>query len=305
MVTAMNLNRYEIFLKVAEIGNITKTAEVLHYTQAGISHAIAALEKEAGVPLLIRSSSGVALTESGKRLLAPVQNLVNDQCALAQTIYEINKVIKGTLRIGTFTSVSTQWLPAVIRDFQALYPQVEFNLVAGDYDDITERIRSGKIDCGFLTAPASDDLLFIPLCRDPMMVLLPPSHPLAKEPAIRLSELKKEPFILPMKGSDNDIMAVLNSAGFKAKVCYTLNDDFSVIAMVSGGFGITIMPELILRNLNAELAVRPLAPERYRTIGIASQPANRTAVLTRTFLEYLAERFNTDRAGTDLSPAGR
>ena len=54
---AMNLNRYEIFLKVAEIGNITKTAEVLHYTQAGISHAIAALEKEAGVPLLIRSSN--------------------------------------------------------------------------------------------------------------------------------------------------------------------------------------------------------------------------------------------------------
>jgi len=301
----MNLNRYEIFLKVAEIGNITKTAEVLHYTQAGISHAIAALEREAGVPLLIRSSNGVALTESGKRLLVPVQNLVNDQSALAQTIYEINKVIKGTLRIGTFTSVSTQWLPAVIRDFQAMYPQVEFDLVAGDYDDITERIRSGKIDCGFLTAPVREDLQFIPLCRDPMMVLLPPSHPLAKEQAIRLSELKKEPFILPMKGSDNDIMAVLNNAGFKAKVCYTLNDDFSVIAMVSGGFGITIMPELILKNLNAELAVRPLAPERYRTIGIASQPANRTAVLTRTFLEYLAERFNTDRAGTDLSPAGR
>lgn len=72
----MNLNRYEIFLKVAEIGNITKTANILHYTQAGVSHAIAALEKEAGVPLLFRSANGVSLTENGKRLLAPIQALL-------------------------------------------------------------------------------------------------------------------------------------------------------------------------------------------------------------------------------------
>ena len=60
----MILNRYEIFLKTAEIGNITKTAEILHYTQAGISHAIAALEKETGFSLLARSASGVTLTET-------------------------------------------------------------------------------------------------------------------------------------------------------------------------------------------------------------------------------------------------
>ena len=74
----MILNRYEIFLKTAEIGNITKTAEILHYTQAGISHAIAALEKETGFSLLARSASGVTLTENGKRLLPYIQTLVND-----------------------------------------------------------------------------------------------------------------------------------------------------------------------------------------------------------------------------------
>ena len=57
----MGLNRYEIFLKVAEVGNITRAAELLHYTQAGVSHSIAALEREAGVPLLIRGSNGVTL----------------------------------------------------------------------------------------------------------------------------------------------------------------------------------------------------------------------------------------------------
>ena len=96
----MNLNRYEIFLKVAEIGNITRAAEILNYTQAGISHAISALEKEAGVTLLIRSSNGVTLTDNGLRLIAPIQALVNEQRNLTQTIYEINNVVAGTLKIG-------------------------------------------------------------------------------------------------------------------------------------------------------------------------------------------------------------
>ena len=130
----------EIFLKTAEIGNITKTAEILHYTQAGISHAIAALEKETVFSLLARSASGVTLTENGKRLLPYIQTLVNDQHGLSQAIYDINETVAGTLRIATFTSVSTQWLPTIIRKFQADYPLVEFDLLAGDYDEITERI---------------------------------------------------------------------------------------------------------------------------------------------------------------------
>ena len=209
----MILNRYEIFLKTAEIGNITKTAEILHYTQAGISHAIAALEKETGFSLLARSASGVTLTENGKRLLPYIQTLVNDQHGLSQAIYDINETVAGTLRIATFTSVSTQWLPTIIRKFQADYPLVEFDLLAGDYDEITERILSGRVDCG---------------------------------------------------------------------------------SMVSHGFGITIMPELILRNLNYSLEIRPIDPPQYRAIGIASMPLNRVSVLTKTFIQYLTDPSKID-----------
>ena len=80
----------------------------------------------------------------------------------------------------TFTSVSTQWLPTIIRKFQADYPLVEFDLLAGDYDEITERILSGRVDCGFLTAPVADPLIFHLLYKDPMNVLLPVGHPLTK-----------------------------------------------------------------------------------------------------------------------------
>lgn len=286
----MNLTRYEIFLKVVECGSITRAAEALYYTQAGVSHAVAALEKETGVSLLIRSANGVTLTENGKRLLNPIQSLVREQRNLSQRIYEINNVMAGVLRVGTFTSVSTEWLPELIKGFRAAYPQVEFELITGDYDEITDRIRSGKIDCGFLTAPVPEELLFVPLYRDPMLVLLPPGHPLAAKQAVTLTDIEKEPFILPMKGSDNDILAVLKKENLKISAHYTLNDDFSILAMVAGGFGVTIMQELVLRHASFRLAVRPLDPPQYRTIGIAALPANRESILTKTFLQYLADR---------------
>lgn len=288
------INHYEIFLKTAELGNITKAAEVLNFTQSGVSHAIAALEKEAGVALFARGKNGVSLTENGKRLLAPIQALVNQQRNLAQAIHEVSGLVAGTLRVGTFTSVSAQWLPHVIKSFRERYPQVEFELRAGDYDEITAWIMQGKIDCGFLTAPANEDLFFLPLRKDPMLALLPVGHPLAAKKRLTLKELIREPFIVPMKGSDNDIRAVLRQAPGRPAERYTLNDDFSVMSMVEHGFGITIMAELILRNFTYRLEARPLEPPQFRTIGIASLPLNEISVLSRTFIQYLQNADDLD-----------
>lgn len=294
METMMILNRYEIFLKVAELGNITRTAEALHYTQAGISHAISALEKEAGVTLLVRSSTGVSLTENGRRLLGPVQKLVNEQRSLSQTIHEMNHVVAGTLRIGTFTSVSARWLPHMIRGFRQKYPEVDFELLAGDYNEITDSILSGKVDCGFLSSPVHRDFMFTPLYDDPMLVFMSKDHPFTAKESLTLAEVKKEPLIMPIKGSDNDIMAVLDSDPGKINMRYMLNDDFSVMSMAAHGFGITIMPELIARNFNFDFEVRPLDPPCFRTIGIASLPLNRVSILTKTFISFLSDPANID-----------
>ena len=287
------MNRYEIFIKVVELGNLTKAAEVLHYTQAGVSHAIAALEREAGVQLLIRSNSGVSLTRSGEELLPLVQTLVNDQRNLAQRIQEINGVVAGTLRLGTFSSVTTHWLPRIIRSFQARYPKVNFELRVGNYGEITEQILSGKLDCGFLTTPFHESLRFVPLYRDPMYVLLPPEHPLARKPRLTLAEIKREPLILPVCGSDYDTLWVLQQDKSPYHAAYLLNDDISTVAMVRNGFGITIMPKLIFVDFCQGLAIRPLYPAQHRIIGIAAPDSGRASILTRTFLKFLIEEFDT------------
>lgn len=281
----MILNKYEIFLKTAEIGNITRTAEALHYTQAGISHAIAALEKETGFPLFIRSSSGVSLTEDGRRLLGAVQGLVNEQNNLQQTINDINGITSGTLRIGTFSSVATHWMPEIIKEFQKKYPQITFDLRFGDYDEIADMILRGQIDCGFLTAPVREGIAFTPIYEDPMNVLLPQGHPLAAKKSISLDEVKREPLIMQMKGSDNDMQNILQQNKKKYTVKYVVNDDFAVMAMVKNGFGITVLPEMVWSNYKAcdTLEIRPMEPEEYRTIGIAALPQEETSALAKVF----------------------
>lgn len=285
----MAFSKYEIFLKTAETGNITRTAELMNYTQAGVSHAIAALEKEAGFALFLRSSSGVELTESGKRLLPAVQELVNQQRNLEQTIHEINGEVSGTLRIGIFSSVAIHRMPQIMREFQDKYPRVRFELRFNDYDTIAEDILHGRSDCGFLSAPAPENLRFYPLYYDPMQVLLPPQHPLAKKPYLTLAEVKKEPLIMQRKGSDNDMRRVLEQDKMPFNIRHIVNDDFSMIAMVENGFGITIMPEMITASYKGVFVMRPLVPPQVRVIGIAGPVPAKTSLLTKTFIRFLTE----------------
>ena len=283
----MILNRYEIFLKTAEIGNITKTAEILHYTQAGISHAIAALEKETGFSLLARSASGVTLTENGKRLLPYIQTLVNDQHGLSQAIYDINETVAGTLRIATFTSVSTQWLPTIIRKFQADYPLVEFDLLAGDYDEITERILSGRVDCGFLRLPIHSDLETYFLEQDQLLAILPENHALSSCDRLPVTALCSEPFILLEKGAKAEISEIFERCGLIPNVRFTTWDDYAVMSMVESGLGVSILPRLILQRTPYRIAVKELDVPAYRNIALALRSKKNASPAMKRFMDYL------------------
>ena len=182
--------RYEIFLKVAELGNITLAADALSYTQSGVSHAIAAMEREAGCTLFHRSKTGVTLTENGRQLLPLVQELVNKQHSLDQAMDALSNRVAGTLRIGSFTSFTAIWMARIIQDFTTQYPDVKIELTNGVYRDIENGIAEGRLDCGFLSAIENDPLDFTPLFDDPMMVILSPKHALAKAASMPLRRRK-------------------------------------------------------------------------------------------------------------------
>lgn len=284
-----NLNRYSIFLKVAETGSITRAAEILNYTQSGISHAIAAMEREAGCQLFLRKKTGVLLTENGREILPYIRSVVQSQSELSEYIYTLHHQISGTIRIGLFTSVSVIIMPKLIQSFHEKHPDVKFVMRFGTCMDIAEWIERGEIECGFLTATVPFPYEFYPVMQDRMMALCSNGHALARKEFITMEELIREPFITQPVRFDTDVEAVVRPWMDRMNIAYALEDDFSVMAMVSGNFGVSVMPELMLRVAKYDLEVRPLFPVRYRKIGIAALPADQCSPATRAFIEFSKE----------------
>lgn len=285
---AAGMNRYTVFLKAAELGSLTRAAQALHYTQSGVSHAIAALEQEVGTALFLRTGYGVTLTHAGQLLLPAIRQLENARLGLEQTISQLSSAVSGTLRLGTISSVSAGWLPEIITRFERLYPQVEIAPRDGEYGAVTQWIEDGQVDCGFLTAPVAAPLYFQPMKRDPMLVVLPLGHRLAQHDRVTLDNLADEPILMETENWERDMRTAFGTLP-PLKLRYLLSSAAAVLAMVEKGLGITICPALTVRSFGAHVCTLPLTPPRYRTLGIASLPPARLSPVARTFLNFLKE----------------
>ncbi|MEF7438353.1 LysR family transcriptional regulator [Paenibacillus lautus] len=283
----MSMNKFKVLLKVVELGSLTKAAEVMGFTQSGVSHMINSLEDEFGFSLLIRNRSGAKLTTNGEEIVKTLREILKWNEHLEQQVASIHGIELGTIHIGTFTSVGVHWLPGIIQDFQRDYPHIEIRLVEGDYREIEDWIAEGKIDCGFLSLPTWDIFDAIPLHQDPMLVLLPREHPLSSEDSITLAQIENEPFIMPSKGSDYDVNRVLEKARTKPDIKYTLGDDYAIMAMVEKGLGISILPELVLRGQQRNIRLIELEEKSFRSLGIAVSSLREVSPATKRFLNYV------------------
>lgn len=285
----MSIIKYKIFTKVVELSSLTKAALELGYTQSGVSHNIKSLEKEFGFPLLIRSKAGIRLTENGELILRHMYEVLNRQHALKQVVSAINGLQAGTITVGTFTSVAIQWLPSIISEFNTRFPDIEIRVMDGVYHDIEELLASEKVECGFVTLPTHKDFQCIPLVKDRLLAVLPADYPMSDEKYFPLNFFKTTPVIIPGEGSDYEIGRIFKKAGIKPKIRFSFRDDYSAIAMVKKGLGITILPELLLQGDVHSLKIMELESHDYRTIGIATPSAKNISPAVKLFLEHTKE----------------
>ena len=153
----MNIQKYMAFVKTVEYGSFTKAAKILNYSQSGISRMINDLEKEWKVVLLERGKAGVKLTSDGMKLLPYARNVCMENEKLQLEVDGLNGLQSRIIRIGTFSSVATHWLPNIIKEFQKAYPGIDYELLLGDYTEIEEWISEGRVDYGFLRLPTCSD----------------------------------------------------------------------------------------------------------------------------------------------------
>ena len=308
-VMELSISKYEAFVKVVELGSLSKAAEALGYTQSGISHMISSLESELGFSILLRSRAGVLLTDGGERILPVLRSILNSRNQLDQIVASIRGLDAGTVRIGTFTSVAVHWLPEIIKGFQELYPRIEFKLLNGDYYDVEQWLREGSIDIGFVRTPFNYDCYCVPLVEDRLLAILPSEHRLSALERFPISSVLREPFISLPESSAQDAMGVLDAAGVKPNIRFTTKDDYAILAMVRHGLGISIVPELLLTGNREDLAIKELDPPSSRTISLAIRSPESSGPATLKFVEHVRQwvqnRYPEQRessASNDLSP---
>lgn len=286
----MNILKYMAFIKTVEYGSFTKAAEVLNYSQSGISRMINDLEKEWRITLLERNRSGVKLTSDGTRLLPYAKSLCDEYQKLQMQVDDLHGVQSGIIRIGTFSSVATHWLPSIIKSFQKDYPGIDYELLLGDYTEIEEWISEGRVDCGFLRLPTNPDFETISLQRDKLLAILPVNHPLANFDKVPLAALCDEPFMLLEKGAKAEISELFERNNLTPRVHFTTWDDYAVMSMVESGLGISILPELILKRIPYNIVARELDVPAYRDIALALREQKTASLAVKKFIDYLDNR---------------
>lgn len=286
----MSIQKYKSFLKAVETGSFTKAAEVLDYSQSGISRMINDLEQEWDVTLLERGKSGIRLTSDGLEILPYIQKICYDYERLQMKVDEINGIQSGLIRIGTFSSVATHWLPNIIREFQKDYPNIEYELLLGDYTEIEEWIQTGRVDCGFLRLPTKTDLETIFLEDDKLMAIIPENHSLKDCENFPVKALCDEPFMLLEKGDKAEISEIFERNNLTPNVRFTTWDDYAVMSMVESGLGLSILPQLIMKRVPYKVLAKELDVPAYRKIGLALKDKKTASVAVKRFIEYLKFR---------------
>lgn len=283
------MNRYIALQKIVELGSFTKAAEFLGYTQPAMSQMISSLEKELSIKLLYRSRYGIHLTVEGEKLYPAIQKTI----AAYQSMIEITKEIKGLkdgiIRIGTISSISCHWLPGLIKSFQEKYPNVQFTLHQGDYTTIPEWVRTGEVDFGFVNPDAIPNVKIKFIKTGEHRAVLPLNHPLAQKDVITLEDLSAEPFLLLEEGALSEPLEAFHQAGIEPFIKLRVHDDYSILSMVELGLGVTILPDLVLRKTNYNVAILPLEPVLTRKIGLVMKDKNTLPIASKYFIQYLFE----------------
>lgn len=230
------------------------------------------------------------LTSDGVRLLPHIQNICNAYEKLQTEVDELNGLQTGMIRIALFSSVATHWLPNIIREFQKTYPNIDYELLLGDYEQIENWVLEGRADCGITRLPAKESLETFPLELDELQVILPEGHPLTNYESVPIKELCEYPFLLLEKDNNKVVSEIFEVNGVKPHIRLTTWDDYAIMSLVERGFGISILPKLILRRTPYKFVCKSLEKPFYREIGFVVREHKTSSLAVKCFMEYLKYR---------------
>ncbi|MGH9510421.1 MAG: LysR substrate-binding domain-containing protein [Terriglobales bacterium] len=203
----MDFDQLETFLEVARHTSFSRAAEKRFRTQPAISSQIRALEEEVGTRLFDRSGGKVSLTAAGKVFQKYAEETVAARRAIEASLAEMERVPRGEIIVGANEGTCLHILPEVFAEFKKQYAGVAVSIHRTERARILESVIDNSVDFGVVSLPVGDPRLeVVTVHRDELVLIAPPSHPLAKLPAAGIGEVVKFPLLLPKVGRTRDAL---------------------------------------------------------------------------------------------------
>ena len=290
------MDKYHVVLTIAKHGSFTKAAYELGYTQAALSHIVKSFENELQIKLFKREQFGVSLTAAGAELMKIIGKIDELETNLSETAFMFRT---GSIRIGTFFTVSLNWVPKILNKFQNLYPDAAFKILEQpDYITIEENVKKDIVDCSFTADNRYSGVDFIPLLKDYYYAVVPENSPLAAESEVSIEQLRDYPFILTSDGVSGSIFKdIIHKLSPRSNFIANNLEDYSTLALVESGFGISLLPGLTIENTRAKIKKIKLKEHYYRQIGIICRDYDAANSITKAFIWVADEYSNTCEAG--------
>jgi len=191
----MDFFQLETFLAVVESGSFSGAAKIVHRTQPAVSQIVRKLEEEIGEPLLDRSSRDGRLTDAGKVLHEYAQKMLNLRSEARASLKELGQFQRGTLTIAAneFTSL---YLLRVLEEYRRFSPMIKVAVQRALASSIATQVADHTVELGVLSfRPENSSLQSIVVFRDELVLVMPPSHPLAGSPSVSIRQLGAESFV--------------------------------------------------------------------------------------------------------------
>lgn len=293
----MELRQLETFVAVAEEGSFTKAAQRLHVVQSAVSATVRKLEGELGVTLLNRSTHRVELSDAGALLLPEARRTLEAAAGARDVAAQLRGGLRGTVRIGTMQGQRTQSvsLAALLAEFRAQNPEVEFDVRQRGSADTARMLRDGQLDLGLIGLNPRDahGLDLIRLASEEMRLACHADHPLAREDAIDLTQLEDEPVAdsPPGWGTRIAVDRAFGLAGARRTVTYEINDIPSIVDFVEHGLAVAVLPPTFVTATAPGVRLVPIrrhAP--VFTTSVATAHGRRLPTAARALRDTIAER---------------
>ena len=228
--------------------NLTEVAEALHTSQPGVSRQIRELEDELGISLFVRAGKRLTgLTDPGALVIPIIERLLLDADNLRRAAQDFAQHDSGQLSIAATHSQARYALPAAVRDFRALFPQVGLNLHQGSPRQVAEMLLTGEADIGIATEALSqyEQLITLPCYRWTHCVVVPKGHPLLDAP-LTLERLARYPLVTYDEGytGRSHIDEAFSRAGIRPSIVLTAMDADVIKTYAELGLGVGIVASI-------------------------------------------------------------